>query len=133
VGGEHRSLPHGALLELAVAQQAEDSGGGGRGGVRRTDGRAVEPKREREAVGEREALPQRAGRDLHAGQLARVRVPLQARSEGAERRELLTRQVAGLCQRSVEDRSGVALREHEAVALGPVGACRVVTHDAEVE
>jgi hypothetical protein len=130
VRGEHRSLPHLALLQLAIAEQAED-GGAAVGALARD--RGVEPQRERDPVGQREPLAERAGRDLHAGRLASIGMPLQHRAELAQRREPLDREVAGLGKRCVEHGRRVALRQHEAVALGPGRLGRIVPHHAEVQ
>ena len=107
-----RRLPGLALLAVAVGEQAE----GLRGLVE-----VVEPQREADPDGHREALAERTGRDLDAGGRAHVGVALEHRADLAELLELGVREVAVLGERGVEDRGGVALGEDEAVALGPVG------------
>jgi hypothetical protein len=56
-------------------------------------------------------------------------VPLEGRAEVAERLQLLLREVAELRHRDVHDRDAVALREHEAITVGPE---RVIRAQAEL-
>ena len=94
---------------------------------------AVQPPGERVAEREREAHAERAGGHLDAGRLLHDGVALELAAELAERHQVFDREVAGLGQRPVDHRRGVALADDEAVAVGPEGVLRVVAHDAEVE
>ena len=96
------------------------------------EARAVELLRE-QALGERHAdrvrepLPERAGGRLDARRHAVLRVSRRHRAELAEALQLLDRQVvAGEVQQRVEQHRAVAVREHEAVAVGPLRVGRVV-------
>ena len=117
-------LPGLALLAVAVGEHAEDV----RGVVE-----AVEAQGERDAEAHREALAERAGGDLDAGGLVHVRVALEVRADLAQAHQVLEREVAVVGERGVLDRRGVALAEHEAVALGPLRVARIVAQDAVVE
>ena len=128
VGRQHRGLPHLALLQLTVTEQTEHRRIG-----RGCSGSAVQPKRKRQTVGEREPLPERTGGHLHAGDLVRVRVPLQRRAQLAQRGERVAREIARLRERRVQNRRGVALRQYEPVAVRPAGPLRIVSHHAEVQ
>ena len=67
------------------------------------------------------------------GRLVHVRVALELGADLAQAHQVLEREVGVAGERRVEDRRGVALGEHEAVALRPVGVGRVVAKDAVVE
>ncbi len=72
-------------------------------------------------------LPERAGRGLDPRGNADFRVTRGLRVQLAKRLEILDRQVVpGQVQQRVEQHRAVAVREHEAVAVGPRGVGRVV-------
>src|SRR5881296_3185318 len=58
---------------------------------------------------------------------------LQGRAELAQGDQQLLREVAGLREHGVEGRDRMALREHDAVAVGPVRALGVVAKPPEVQ
>ena len=67
------------------------------------------------------------------GTLVRSGWPFRRDSGAMNVDELVRVEEAGLGERRVERRRGVALAEHEAVAVGVVGLARVDAQDAEVE
>ena len=81
----------------------------------------------------REALAERARRDLDPGRLVHVGVALERRADLAEALEVLVREVAVVGKRRVLDRRRMALAEDEAVALVPGRILRVVAKHAVVE
>ncbi len=78
-----------------------------------------------------ETLAEGTGRDLDAGRVLHLGV---ARGDGSPLTELFeileAHVVAGEVQHRIEEHRRVPAREHEAVAVGPVGFRRVVVHDA---
>src|SRR6266850_4434314 len=118
----HRGFPDLALLDLPVAEHAIDAGR-----------RAAQLEPERQAERDREALAQRAGGGLDARQRGPVGMALERRAELAQRDELFLGKVAGLGQHGIERRDGVALGEHDPIALGPVRPLGIVPQAAEVE
>ena len=108
-------LPHRALRELAVAAEAPDA-----------VGKPIEPLAgERDADRDRQALAERAGRDVDPGDL-RSRMSLEPRPELAERQQLLVRDRAGGLEDRVEQRRRVTLREDQVVVARVVRAVEVV-------
>src|SRR5438270_10714597 len=87
-----------------------------------------------EADAVRESLSERPGRRLDAGRVVDLGMPRRERLPLAEALQLLEREVVA---REVEGRvledAGVAGREDEPVAVGPVRVRRVVIHDLRVE
>ena len=76
-----------------------------------------------------ETLPQRPGRDLDPVGVAVLRMPGGPRMPLPELLEVRDRDVvAAQVQRAVEQRRRMAVRQHEAVAVGPLGVLRVVAH-----
>ena len=123
VGGSHHRLPVLALVEFTVAQQAVAAPGG-----------AVDAGRQRQPQAERQPHAQRAAAHLDARRGAAHDVALQLGAEAAEAGQQRGVEVAGLGQRGVEHGRRVALAQHEAVAVGPIGPGGVVAqHAAEVE
>ena len=108
VGGEHHRLPDRALVALGVAHEHE-----------RAPRAARELRGERRARRDREAVAERAGGEVDAGQDV-VGVRPEPAAVDAEARELVAVDRARLVQRGVQREARVALREHEAVALGIV-------------
>ena len=86
-----------------------------------------------QALGERhadrigDALAERPGRHLDAGREAALGMAGGAAAELAEMLQLVERHVgiAGQMQQPVEQHRAVPVRQHEAVAVGPVGRRRV--------
>ena len=108
-------LPHRALGELAVAAQAPDA-----------IGQSVQPLAgERDADRDRQALAERARRDVDPRDLRR-RMSLEPRPELAERQQLLVRDRAGGLEHRVEQRRRVTLREDQVVVARVVRAVEVV-------
>src|ERR687891_587901 len=120
LGRRHRGLPHLALLELAVAENAVD-----------TRRRSGHPQAQRHAAGDRQPLAERARRRLDPRQGNPVGVALERAAELAQRDELLLGEVAASGHDGVERGDGVALGEHDAVAIGPVGSPGIVSQAAE--
>ena len=119
----HRRLPDLAGLRLAVADHAPHPAL-----------RAVQFSCDRHTDRDREPLAERAGRGLDPGHAQPVDVALQSRLELAERLQPVVREEPGSRERDVERRRAVALRQHEAVAIGPGRLGRAVSQDpAEVE
>ena len=133
MAGQRARLRRDALLQVAV--------GGDHVGAVVDDLVAgpVQPLREH-ALAEREAdrggdaLAERAGRRLDPRRVPVLGVAGARRAELAEVLDVVERDaVARQVQRRVEEHRGVPAGEHEAVAVGPVGARRRVLHDARVE
>ena len=77
-----------------------------------------------------QALSQRSGGDLHARCAPHLRVARRGRSPLPEVPQVVQFQtVAGEVQQGVLQDRGVARRQHEPVAVGPVGALGVIGHD----
>ena len=86
------------------------------------------------ADGHGEALAEGAGGDLDAGGFAVLRVARGVGAPLAELGELLDGQtIAGEVEDAVEQGGRVAVREHEAVAIGPERVRGVVLHQLVVE
>ena len=119
-----RRLPGLPLLAVAVGEHAEHLGG---------LVEIVQPQRKSDPEAHREALPQRAGRDLDAGRALHVGVALELGADLAQPHQVLEREVAVLGEGGVLDRRRVALAEDEAVARRPVRVVRVVPKDPVVE
>src|SRR5262245_66543783 len=60
-------------------------------------------------------------------------MPLERRAELAQRDELLLREVAGLRHDGIERGDRVPLREHDAVAIGPVRPLGITAQPPEIE
>ena len=96
---------------------------------------AVEARREH-LFGERhadrigETLAERTGRRLDAGRFARFGMSRGLRMQLAEMLDLVDRQVvAGQMQQRVLQHRAVAVRQHEAIAVGPLRILRVVAEE----
>ena len=120
MGGQHGRFPVLALLQLPVPQQAEDAGQA-----------AVQLGGQGHAVGDAQSLAQRTGGDLHARGLHPAGVSLQVGAQLAQGQQVVHREVPGLGQSGVVRRSGVALGQHELVAVLPRGVLGAVLHDLE--
>ncbi len=82
---------------------------------------------ERHADGVREALAERPGGRLDAEVPIDLRVPGGVRAELPEVLQVVdAERVTGQVQQRIEQHRAVAVRQHEAVAVGPVGMARVV-------
>ena len=130
VAGERRGLVADAFHQAAVA--------GDRPGVvvdePGAEAVAQEALGDRHADGVGEALAERAGRDLDPGRVAGLGVARRARPERAERLEVVELEpVAAQVQHRVLEDRGMAVGEHEAVAVGPLRVGGVVAHHAAVE
>ena len=110
VRGGHGRLPDLALLALAVAHQDE-----------RVVVQLAQAAGQDRAEAERQPLAERAGGVLDAGVGVGDRMAVQAGPECAEVLECFERRITRARQDRVEERSGVALAQDEAVAFGPVG------------
>ena len=115
LAGVLEGLPHRALRQLRVPAEDPDPK------VRRFEPGAGE----RDADRDRQALAERAGRDVDPGDL-RGRVALHARAVLAEAEQLLVVDRAGRFVEGVEQRRSVALGEDEVVVRGVVGSREVV-------
>ena len=115
-GGDVSGLPDRAFRRLSVAEDA----------ISAVVGRDP-PRVERDADRGTDALTERAGRHVDKRQAWR-RVPFEVRSELAQLQQLRAIERAGFGPRGVEQRRGVALRQHEAVAARMVRVFRIETH-----
>ena len=122
LGPGHEALPHLALLYFAVAEHAVDAGA-----------LAAELEAEGHAAGHGQALAERAGGRLDAGQRHAIGMPLEGTAQLAQGEEQALREVARLGHAEVLGGHAVALREHDAVAVFPGRALRIVGHAVEVE
>ena len=87
-----------------------------------------------EADGFSKALAEGSGGDFDAGGFAVFRVAGRVRAPLAELLELVHGQVvAGEVEHTVKQRGGVAVRQHEAVAVRPERVFGVVLHELVVE
>mmetsp|Transcript_60835 Transcript_60835/g.161167 ORF Transcript_60835/g.161167 Transcript_60835/m.161167 type:complete len:209 (+) Transcript_60835:2280-2906(+) len=76
-----------------------------------------------------DALAERAGGDLDASGDVVLRVAGRERAQLAELPQVVEREVvAGQVEHAVLERARVTVREHEAVAVGPLGVSRRVLH-----
>ena len=108
-------LPDRAFGHLGVTAQAPDA-----------VGQAVQvAAAEREPGRDREALSQRAGRDVDPRQ-RRCRVALQTRSEFPEGQQLVIGDRAGGVEYRIHERRGVALGEDQVIVVGVGGGIEVV-------
>ena len=120
VSARQRSrFPHGAFRAFAVAEQ--DIG---------AVVQVVQPRAQRHADADAQALAQRAGGDIHERQ-ARGRMAFEVAAELAELEQFLHREEPGLGPGRVQQRRGVAFGEDEPVVVVVVGVLRVVTHVPE--
>ncbi len=121
-GRRHGGLPDLALLALAVAEHHV-----------RPHVEAAEARPEGHPHGGRDAHAERPAGHVEPGQAGHVGVALEARAGRVERLQLLDREVAAQRHRRVEPDGGMALREHEPVAIGPGRLVGTDAQDAEVE
>ncbi len=120
-GGAHDRLPARSLLEFAVADEH----------VHRPL-RAVEPGGERESEPERQPVPERSGGHLHAGHRG-DRVAHEAAPVHAVVGQLAGVEEAALGEGGVQADGGVALAQHEHVAVGRVRSAGVDPQHREVQ
>ena len=112
-------FPHRALGAFAVAEQDISA-----------VVQVVEPRAQRHADADAQALAQRAGRHIRKRQ-ARGRMAFEVAAELAELEQVLHREQPGLRPGGVQQRRGVAFGEDEAVVVVVVGILRVVAHVPE--
>src|SRR5579864_1628448 len=105
----HGRLPHLPLVKLAVAGQAV--------GAERA---AVDPGAERHPHRHRQPVPERAGAEVDPGDLAHVRVVAERAVQAGVVVEQLPIEEPNVGEHGVEADRGVALAEHEPVAVRPV-------------
>ena len=122
MGGKHKGLPALTLFHLAVTHDGKH-----------VDGLACVLGTQCHAAGCRDALAQTAGGHVHTRRLVHVGVALQVAADLAQGLEVLHREVAALCQSSVQCRSGMALGQHQTVAVGLLRILRVDVHFHEIE
>ncbi len=127
VAGQGRRLVGNALLEVPVAADHE--------GVvvaqLRTEPRPQQPLRDPHAHPVGEALPEWPGRDLDPRGPLALGMARGERSPLPELLEVLEGQPeSGQEEHGVLEDAGVPGREHEAIAIRPVGVTRVEAHDA---
>ena len=114
-------LPDLALVALTVAHRAEHA-----------VVFAVELCGERHADRTGQALAERAGGDVDAGALVHAGVALQGGALLAQCVQDFHREEALHCERGVLGGADMALREHEAVAVGPAGFLGPDIHVTEI-
>ena len=133
VAGERAGLGRHPLLHVAVAADRE-------GAVVDQLVAGAVVARGQHGLGQRQAdrhgdaLAERPGGGLDPGGVAALGVPGGGAAELAEALQVVEREpVAGEVEARVEQHRGVAGRQHEAVAVEPVGVGRVVLHHPRVE
>ena len=122
MGRRHGGLPHLALLELPVPQQAV-------GPV----GPAGAPGGQGQAVGDGQTLAQGTGGAVQAGELGHVGMALQGGAQLAQGGQQSGVKIPPTGQHAVQQGGGVALGQQEPVPVGVVGAGGVQAHLAEIE
>ena len=105
VGGEHDRLPERALVALRIAHQHEHAAG-----------RTLQARRERAPHAHGEALPERAGGEVDAGERV-LGMDAEQAPVGAVAVEGVLGEPAAEEERRVDGQHGVALGEDEAVPL----------------
>ena len=114
VGGEQHGLPHLALGDLAVTQQRIDidvlAQVLGALGHTRSGG---------------DALAQRAGGHIHAGNGIHIGMALEIAVDMPQGGQVLHGEEAPVSKRGIQARSGMALGQHEAVPVRPTGVLGV--------
>ena len=104
--GAHRGFPHFTFLQLAVAQQRVNA-----------RLRLLDLQAHRHAERDGETLPQRAGRSFHPRHVEHVRMALEFAVQLAQRKRLALVAEAVLRTDRVKRGGGMALGQHEAVAV----------------
>ena len=122
VGGKHERLPALALFHLAIAKDGVD-----------IDRLFADLCAQSHAAGGGHTLTQTAGGHIHARRLIHVGVALQVAADLAQGLEVFHREEPALGQRSVERRSGVALGQHQTVAVRLFRSLGVNIHIHEIE
>ena len=90
--------------------------------------------RHRHAHGHAKALAQRPGRHFDAFRLARLRMSRRLRVPLPERLQIVERHlVAGEKQRGIQQRRRMSVRQHKAVAIGPLEVRRIVLHQLVIQ
>ena len=117
VARDHDRFPDRTFVRFAVADQRVD--------LARLAGDA---RTQRHADGEANAVAERTGRSLGARHLGAVGVAAEGRVELAEGVDFLEGKVAVAGERAIEAERGVALAQHEHVAVGRIRLLRIVTH-----
>ena len=119
VPGELSRLPDLAFRHFAVAHQHVNA-----------RGRFLNARAHRQAGADRKPLAQRAGGRVHAGN-ARRRMAFEFARKLPQRHQARNRKDSGLSQRGVENRRGMSLGEHEAIARERVGIRGIEFHGME--
>ena len=122
VGGKHERLPALALFHLAIAKDGVD-----------IDRLFADLCAQSHAAGGGHTLTQTAGGHIHARRLIHVGVALQVAADLAQGLEVFHREEPALGQRSVERRGGVALGQHQTVAVRLFRSLGVNIHIHEIE
>jgi hypothetical protein len=129
MAGERAGLGRHALHEIAVGGEHPDPVVDERQRLP-VESRRQHLARHRHADRVGNPLTQRSGGRLDAGRESMLRMSRRLRLQLPEPLELAHRQVvAREVEQRIEERRGVAAREHEAVAVRPVGAVRVVAKE----
>ena len=130
---DRRRLARDALHQVAVAADAEDPM------IEQPRFVAIEVRfevlrRYRHADAVTEALAERAGGGLDAGDAPILGMPGRSAAELAKMLDVVERDlVAGEIKQAVQQHRAVACREHEAVAPEPFRILRIVAHEPRVE
>ena len=119
--GGHRGLPVGTLVQLAVADHHE-----------RVEVLLADACAERHAHRDRESVAEAAGAHLDAGKFE-ARVHAERRLESVEPVEHRCIDEAGVREDGAERGVRVALRQDEAIAVGPAGLRGPHAHPVEVQ
>ena len=108
--GGHCGLPDDAFLLLAVADDNENV-------VVNT----LHPAADGHAEADGDAVAQRAGHGVNAGDLVHVGVTLKEAADRAQTLQLVKGEIAAACKRCVKNGAGMTLGKHKTVALRPAG------------
>ena len=122
VPGGHRRLPIAALLQFAVAGDDEDA-----------KVRLVDLPGDGDADGDRQAVAERAGVGLDAGDIVAVGMAVEHRHRLHVGREPIERDEAGFSERRIERAARMALAEDQPVAAGVARRLRVDAQHAEIQ
>ena len=120
--GFHGCFPDLAFLLLAIAHDAKCFG--------RT---SIHLLRQSHAYGEAQSLTQRSGGNFNSRQFHAMRMPLEGRTQFAQRHHVFLIEVAGECQARVERWGFVSGRPDNAITHLPVGILGIVVCTAEIQ
>ena len=118
----HHGFPDLALIQLAVADDDKDAV---------ILAVALACQRHADAAGK--PLPERAGRNIDAGALFHIGMPLKDRAFLTQGMKLLLRKISEQPERRILNRAGMAFGEDVAVTVRPLGILRINIHFAVIK